>query len=126
MATTAAASVQTNLTRQAIGGNSTFDNDNLMAKSNAEDAIWILSCTFIIFTMQSGKVVVTIHDSRGQGFALRACVRGCPCECVSMCHVCMCMCACVYVCMCACVHVCMYACVHVVMTQQQSTVAWGA
>ncbi|KAK2193435.1 hypothetical protein NP493_13g12020 [Ridgeia piscesae] len=36
-----------------IGSNSTFSNDGSQM-SNSEDAIWILSCTFIIFTMQSG------------------------------------------------------------------------
>jgi len=44
-----------NVTGEAIGGNATFDSNYLQEKTNSEDAIWILSCTFVIFTMQSGR-----------------------------------------------------------------------
>ncbi|KAI0232653.1 hypothetical protein LSAT2_017050, partial [Lamellibrachia satsuma] len=53
---TTVASIDTNLTGQAIFGNSTFDSKLQLELSNAEDAIWILSCTFVIFTMQSGRL----------------------------------------------------------------------
>ena len=53
---TTVASIDTNLTGQAIGGISTFDSKLQLELFNAEDAIWILSCTFVIFTMQSGRL----------------------------------------------------------------------
>ena len=45
--------LQTNLT--TMGDNVTSDTKVQLDQSHAEDAMWILSCTFVIFTMQSGK-----------------------------------------------------------------------
>ncbi|KAK2193437.1 hypothetical protein NP493_13g13016 [Ridgeia piscesae] len=47
-----------NVTGEAIGGNATFDSNYLQEKTNSEDAIWILSCTFVIFTMQSVQEMI--------------------------------------------------------------------
>ena len=46
--------LQTNLT--TMGDNVTSDTKVQLDQSDAEDAMWILSCTFVIFTMQSGKL----------------------------------------------------------------------
>ena len=53
---TTVASIDTNLTGQAIVGNSTFDPKHQLELFKAEDAIWILSCSFVIFAMQSGRL----------------------------------------------------------------------
>ena len=49
------ATADSNVTGEAIGSNATVASNYLLEKTNSEDAIWILSCTFVIFTMQSGR-----------------------------------------------------------------------
>ena len=46
--------LQTNLL--TMGDNVTSDTTVQLDQSYADDAMWILSCTFVIFTMQSGKL----------------------------------------------------------------------
>ena len=53
---TGEAFLQTNITTESIGDNVASNTKAQLEQSYAEDAMWILSCTFVIFTMQSGKL----------------------------------------------------------------------
>ena len=48
--------LQKNLTTESIGDNVASNMKAQLEQSYAEDAMWILSCSFVIFTMQSGKL----------------------------------------------------------------------